>query len=99
MPSGNTYTKKLLDIFKVPEVKVAASKSSPPHEEVPISGEQKEDLLEGYVKAAIEKLKENKSLMERTKNKGIPWRGFVDALEKNLPEFINAQDSKFDCIQ
>jgi uncharacterized protein len=96
MPSGNTYTKKLLEIFKISPKKIQPSASSEiPEkipEEMPINGEVKEDLLNGYISEAIEALRTNNELIDKIKNKGVPWRGVVEALENALPSYIDERE-------
>ena len=96
MPSGNTYTKKLQEIFKIPPKKILPSKSVEITEKIPgdmpINGEVKEDLLNGYISGAIEKLRENHELMDKIKHKGVPWRGIVEVLENAFPSFIDRRE-------
>jgi uncharacterized protein len=96
MPSGNTYTKKLREIFKIPPKKIAPQKSveitEKIPEEMPINGEVKEDLLNGYISEAIETLTTNHELINKIRHKGVPWRGVVEALENALPSFIDIRE-------
>jgi len=96
MPSGNTYTKKLLEIFKISPKKIQPSASSKIPDkipdEMPINGEVKEDLLNGYISEAIEALRTNHELINKIKNKGVPWRGIVEALENALPSYIDERE-------
>lgn len=92
LPEGNTYAKELLKIFKVPPKKAQEEKSQKVPTEVPNNGEDKEDHLNEYIAEAIENFKGNTELIQRIKQKGVPWMGVIEALQNALPDFIDERD-------
>jgi uncharacterized protein len=92
LPAGKTYAKELLKKFKVSAIKTQVLQTQINSEEIPITGEVKEDRLNEYISTAIEKFQKNVELIERIKHKGVPWRGVVESLENILPDFIDERE-------
>jgi hypothetical protein len=92
LPEGNTYAKELLKIFKITPKKAQDEKIQKMPEDVPINGEEKEDRLNEYVAEAIENFKANTDLIQKIKQKGETWRGIIEALQGDLPEFIDERE-------
>jgi len=92
LPEGNTYAKELLKIFKIPPKKAHEEKIQKMPDDVPINGEEKEDRLNEYIDEAIENFKVNTELIQKIKQKGETWRGIIEALQGDLPEFIDERE-------
>jgi hypothetical protein len=65
-----------------------------PHDQVEadpevVTAEVPEDVLGTYCKAAIAKIAQDNTLIDRIRTNGIPWRGVVDTLEDALPDVLN----------
>jgi hypothetical protein len=54
-----------------------------------VTAEAPEDVLNTYSKAAIAKVAQDKALLDRIRNNGIPWKGVLDPLQQALPDVLN----------
>jgi len=54
--------------------------------------DEEEDVLQTYERAAIEAFKEDTKFLERIRTSGMPWRGVLERLKKELPEVLSDRD-------
>jgi len=65
--------------------------SDTPHKETDADEEQ--DILATYEDASIEAFKNNKSLLNRLKQYGVPWKGVQEPLKDSLPDLLSDRDN------
>jgi len=65
--------------------------SDTPHEETEADEEQ--DILATYEDASIEAFKNDKSLLNRLKQYGVPWKGVQEQLKGSLPDVLSDRDN------
>ena len=75
---------KVSDLFTTPEQDEQAEA-----EGRVVAAEAPEDVLSTYSKAAIAKVAQDKTLTDRIRSNGIPWKGVIDPLEQALPDVLN----------